>query len=51
MHAFHPLIADWFEGRFGAATPSQLDPWPRIAAGDDVLVSAPTGSGKTWLHS
>ena len=51
MHAFHPLIVDWFEGRFGAATPSQLDPWPRIAAGDDVLVSAPTGSGKTWLHS
>ena len=47
MHAFHPLIADWFEGRFGAATPSQLEAWPRIAAGDDVLVSAPTGSGKT----
>lgn len=47
MHPFHPLIADWFQRRFDAATPSQLDAWPRIAAGDDVLVSAPTGSGKT----
>jgi ATP-dependent Lhr-like helicase len=47
MHAFHPLIVDWFQGRFGAATPAQREAWPRIAAGDDVLVSAPTGSGKT----
>jgi ATP-dependent Lhr-like helicase len=47
MHAFHSLIADWFQGRFGAATPAQREAWPRIAAGDDVLVSAPTGSGKT----
>ena len=47
MHPFHPLIVDWFQGRFGAATPAQLEAWPRIAAGDDVLVSAPTGSGKT----
>lgn len=47
MHAFHPLIADWFKRRFTSATPSQLEAWPRIEAGDDVLVSAPTGSGKT----
>jgi len=47
MHPFHPLIVDWFQGRFGAATPAQREAWPRIAAGDDVLVSAPTGSGKT----
>ena len=47
MHAFHPLLADWFQGRFSAATSAQRDAWPRIAAGDDVLVSAPTGSGKT----
>ena len=47
MYAFHPLIADWFQSRFGSATRSQLDAWPRIEAGDDVLVSAPTGSGKT----
>ncbi|MEE2963677.1 MAG: DEAD/DEAH box helicase [Acidobacteriota bacterium] len=47
MHAFHPLVADWFKRRFTSATPSQLEAWTRIEAGDDVLVSAPTGSGKT----
>ncbi len=47
MHVFHPLVADWFQRRFTSATPSQLEAWPRIGAGDDVLVSAPTGSGKT----
>ncbi|HIE94537.1 MAG TPA: DEAD/DEAH box helicase [Acidobacteria bacterium] len=47
MHAFHRLIADWFQRRFASATPSQLEAWPHIEAGDDVLVSAPTGSGKT----
>ena len=47
MHSFHPLIAEWFEDRFEAATAPQRDAWPHIAAGRDVLVSAPTGSGKT----
>jgi ATP-dependent Lhr-like helicase len=44
---FHPLIADWFEARFGAPTDPQARAWPRVRAGSDVLVSAPTGSGKT----
>ena len=47
MQDFHPLIAEWFRGRFAAATSPQLEAWPRIRAGRDVLVSAPTGSGKT----
>jgi len=47
MQDFHPLIAEWFRGRFVAATTPQHDAWPRIRAGEDVLVSAPTGSGKT----
>ncbi|HJN45852.1 MAG TPA: DEAD/DEAH box helicase [Vicinamibacterales bacterium] len=47
MQDFHPLIAEWFRGRFAAATPPQREAWPRIRAGRDVLVSAPTGSGKT----
>ena len=47
MQDFHPLIAEWFRGRFARPTAPQLEAWPRIRAGRDVLVSAPTGSGKT----
>ena len=47
MQDFHPLIAEWFRGRFARPTECQLEAWPRIRAGRDVLVSAPTGSGKT----
>ena len=47
MQDFHPLTAEWFRGRFAAATAPQLEAWPAIRAGRDVLVSAPTGSGKT----
>jgi ATP-dependent Lhr-like helicase len=45
--AFDPLVAEWFEGRFGRATEPQVQGWPHIAAGRDILISAPTGSGKT----
>ena len=44
---FHPLIAAWFRERVGAPTDAQAMAWPRIAAGEHVLVTAPTGSGKT----
>lgn len=44
---FHPVIADWFRGRFGAPTEVQAKSWPAIAAGSPVLIAAPTGSGKT----
>ena len=47
LDAFHPLVAGWFRERFGAPTAPQRDGWPRIGAGDDVLIAAPTGSGKT----
>jgi ATP-dependent Lhr-like helicase len=47
LEAFHPLVAGWFRDRFGAPTAPQLDGWPRIGAGEDVLIAAPTGSGKT----
>lgn len=43
----HPLVARWFTDRFDSPTPAQLKAWPRISAGAHVLVSAPTGSGKT----
>jgi ATP-dependent Lhr-like helicase len=44
---FDPLVAEWFSSRFGHATEPQLQGWPHIASGRDVLISAPTGSGKT----
>lgn len=47
MQDFHPLIAEWFCGRFARPTACQLDAGPLIRARRDVLVSAPTGSGKT----
>src|SRR5204863_9039008 len=47
LAAFHPLIAGWFRDKFGAPTLPQAAGWPRIAAGEDVLIAAPTGSGKT----
>lgn len=44
---FHPQTAEWFSGNFGCPTEIQALAWPRIAAGRHVLLTAPTGSGKT----
>ena len=43
----HPLLAEWFVGRFGTPTEPQEQGWPHILAGRTTLISAPTGSGKT----
>ena len=45
--AFHPAVSAWFEASFQAPTPIQERAWPLLAEGRDVLVAAPTGSGKT----
>ena len=47
LELFHPLVRKWFTERFGTPTDVQTAAWPRIAAGKDLLVTAPTGSGKT----
>lgn len=49
MHefGFHPLIGEWFRGKFAGPTEPQRRGWPVIATGRDVLIAAPTGSGKT----
>lgn len=44
---FHPAVAAWFTHSFDAPTAAQAAAWPAIARGEDVLVAAPTGSGKT----
>lgn len=47
MSQFHPIIEQWFASRFTAPTEPQRLGWPPIAAGEHVLIAAPTGSGKT----
>lgn len=47
LELFHPLVRQWFTERVGTPTDVQTAAWPRIAGGDNVLVTAPTGSGKT----
>ncbi|MEJ5207910.1 DEAD/DEAH box helicase [Denitratimonas sp. CY0512] len=47
LHLFHPAVAAWFAHSFAAPTAAQAAAWPAIARGEDVLVAAPTGSGKT----
>jgi ATP-dependent helicase Lhr and Lhr-like helicase len=44
---FHPLINAWFYETYGKPTAVQEEAWPLIAAGENVLAIAPTGSGKT----
>ncbi|MBP1741343.1 MAG: lhr [Deltaproteobacteria bacterium] len=45
---FHPLIKEWFSKSVGRPTSLQAQAWPLIAQGEHVLISAPTGSGKTF---
>lgn len=47
LHLFRANTAHWFQETLGAPTPVQEAAWPAIAAGGHVLVSAPTGTGKT----
>ena len=47
LSLFHPLIGRWFEERVGPPTDVQDQAWPIIARGGHVLITAPTGSGKT----
>jgi len=47
LQLFDKQTAEWFRDRLGSPTPVQEASWPAIAAGGHVLVSAPTGTGKT----
>jgi ATP-dependent Lhr-like helicase len=44
---FHPVVQSWFRETFGEPTAPQVEGWPRIAAGENTLIAAPTGTGKT----
>jgi len=47
LEIFSAPVREWFAAAFPAPTRAQELAWPRIAAGAHVLVTAPTGSGKT----
>ena len=47
LSLFHPLVAQWFTQTLGEPTDVQQKAWPEIAGGAHVVVSAPTGTGKT----
>ena len=47
MDIFHPSTRAWFASQHGEPTDAQTEAWPLIATGQHVLVSAPTGTGKT----
>ena len=47
LNLFHPLIQQWFLNRFLSLTDIQTKAWPVIAEGENALITAPTGSGKT----
>lgn len=44
---FHPSIRQWFQGRYPSPTAVQVNAWPRIQTGKHLLITAPTGTGKT----
>lgn len=47
LRLFDVETADWFRKTLGEPTLVQEAAWPAIASGSHVLVSAPTGTGKT----
>ncbi|MBD5527216.1 MAG: DEAD/DEAH box helicase [Lachnospiraceae bacterium] len=47
LQLFSSHTAGWFRDKLGKPTQVQEVSWPAIAAGGHVLVSAPTGTGKT----
>src|ERR1700744_625972 len=44
---FHSVTAAWFKAVFESPTAPQRQGWPPIARGENTLILAPTGTGKT----
>src|SRR3954471_577145 len=47
LSGFHPIVRAWFKETLGRPSAPQEKGWPAIASGDDALILAPTGTGKT----
>ena len=49
MSSTGPSLAfSWFHRRYGKPTPAQAQAWPLLAAGKNLLLASPTGTGKTF---
>src|SRR2546430_2424239 len=48
LGVFHPIVRAWFKETLGKPSAPQEKGWPVIATGDDTLILAPTGTGKTF---
>ena len=48
MSLFSEKTRSWFRKAVGEPTPVQTEAWRAVAKGGDVLISAPTGTGKTF---
>jgi ATP-dependent Lhr-like helicase len=44
---FHPIVREWFETEIGQPSAAQTEGWPAIERGENTLIIAPTGAGKT----
>src|SRR5690349_21632715 len=47
LSLFQPEVRAWFLEKVGVPTDAQARAWPLIAQGRHILLTAPTGSGKT----
>ena len=47
MAVLNPYVKDWFMKNFGELTPPQKYAFKLISEGKNLLITAPTGSGKT----
>lgn len=47
LDIFHPVISEWFTNNIGNPSAPQVQAWPAVQRGENVLVIAPTGAGKT----
>ncbi len=47
LEGFSAITRDWFSAAFAAPTAAQAQAWSAIGKGENTLVIAPTGSGKT----
>jgi ATP-dependent Lhr-like helicase len=47
LSLLHPIVSEWFRAKYDSVTEAQSKAVPLIHSGESVLVSSPTGSGKT----